>query len=426
MMTTSLAAPWMAPNSAARPVNSSRDLRAGESVHAGSFSSLRRRAVLEGCKWDPQVGDVETLSTFPLVLKAGAWKRIASQSEQLAREATAAEEEIARRPELLNQLGLPRALRRILAEKTPLTPAAGRVMRFDFHSTTQGWRISEANSDVPGGFTEASHFTALMAQHFPRLRPAGDPADVWSAALAAAAGPSGVVALLSAPGYMEDHQVVAFLAARLARRGCRPHLAKPEQIHWRDGLAFLETAWHRGLLDVLVRFYQAEWLARLPEKSGWRCFFRGGATRVANPALAVISESKRFPLVWEKLSTALPAWRAALPETRDPRNAPWSRDDGWLLKTALCNTGDTVSVREFMRPDDWLRTQLAAQLFPSRWVAQRRFESVPVSTPIGPRHVCVGVYTVNGRAAGAYARLSGTPVIDFAASDAALLLEDDE
>jgi len=33
---------------------------------------------------------------------------------------------------------------------------------------------------------------------------------------------------------------------------------------------------------------------------------------------------------------------------------------------------------------------------------------------------------VNGRTAGAYARCSKQPVIDFAAADIALLLEDDE
>ena len=100
-------------------------------------------------------------------------------------------------------------------------------MRFDFHPTTQGWRISEANSDVPGGFSEASYFTGLMAQHFPNLQTAGNPGEIWSHALAGAVSSSGTVALMSAPGYMEDHQVIAFLAARLRERGCRPYLASP-------------------------------------------------------------------------------------------------------------------------------------------------------------------------------------------------------
>ena len=59
-------------------------------------------------------------------------------------------------------------------------------------------------------------------------------------------------------------------------------------------------------------------------------------------------------------------------------------------------------------------------------MAQRRFESMPIPTPLGPRHVCVGVYTVNGKAAGAYVRLSEKPLIDFCATDVALLIEPNE
>src|SRR5437667_5731039 len=142
-------------------------------------------------------------------------------------------------------------------------------MRFDFQLTSEGWRISEANSDVPGGFTEASYFNQMMAAHFPNLRAAGNPAEAWSNAVAGAASSRNAVALLSAPGYMEDQQVVAFLAARLRERGCHTHLAKPEQILWRDGIAQLDAAWHRGPMDAVIRFYQAEWLARLPQKTGW-------------------------------------------------------------------------------------------------------------------------------------------------------------
>jgi glutathionylspermidine synthase len=423
--------PLVVPNGSAselsdRPEGAFEHLRAAQSISAAAFSSLRRRAMLEGCKWDPQIGDVDVLLPFPLILSADVWKQIASQAERLSEESTAAEQEVSQRPELLGELGLPTPLRRVLAKEIPPTPAAGRVTRFDFHPTTHGWRISEANSDVPGGFTESSHFTALMAEHFSQFRMAGNPAALWSDALAAAAGPSAVIALLSAPGYMEDHQVIAFLAASLRERGCSPHLAKPEQIAWRDGLAYLDTKWYCGPLNAIVRFYQAEWLARLPGRLNWGHFFRGGTTRVANPALAVISESKRFPLVWEKLSTALPTWQALLPETRDPRDAPWSSDDSWLLKAAMCNTGEAIGVREWMTRGEWLRTKMAVQLFPSNWVAQRRFESVPVSTPVGLRHACVGVYTVNGQAAGAYARLSPKSLIDFTANDVALLINHTE
>jgi hypothetical protein len=60
--------------------------------------------VLEGCKWDPQVGDLDTLSPFPLVMKSSVWKRLASYAELLTAEAILAEEEISQRPELLEYL----------------------------------------------------------------------------------------------------------------------------------------------------------------------------------------------------------------------------------------------------------------------------------------------------------------------------------
>jgi hypothetical protein len=408
------------------PLANGIGLRAGPALDPAAMSEIRRRAVLDGCKWDPQVGDTGTLAPFPLVMSRRVWRRLATQAERLASEAMAAEEEILRRSELLWALGLPRPLRRVLAGREALTPAAGRVIRFDFHPTREGWRISEANSDVPGGFSEASHFTGMMAAHFPDWQTAGDPAAAWADTLAAATSDGGLVALVSAPGHMEDHQVVAFLAARLRERGRRTGAAKPEQITWRDGRASVATGWCRGSVDVIVRFHQAEWLSALPAKCRWEHFFRGGRVLVANSGVAVISESKRFPLVWDRLATALPAWRELLPETRDPREAPWETDDDWLLKTAFCNTGDTVSSREWMPRSEWFRARRGARWFPGSWLAQKRFESTRVDTPAGARHVCAGVYTVNGRAAGAYARLSERPVIDFAAVDAALLIEDDE
>jgi hypothetical protein len=395
-------------------------------IDSEAWLEIRRCAVLDGCKWDPQVGDVDTLSPFPLVLKASTWNQLARYAEQLTTEAISAENEISQRPDLIAQLGFPRGLRRVLASESRLTPAAGRVMRFDFHYTTHGWRISEANSDVPGGFSEASQFTQMMARRFLHLRPAGNPGEVWSCALAEAVASSGFVALLSAPGYMEDHQVVTFLARRLREYGCAAYLAKPEQIVWRNGSAYLDTAWYRGPVDLIVKFYQAEWLARLSRKFGWEKFFRGGKTLVANPPLAVISESKRFPLVWDQLSTRMPTWHTLLPETRDPRDAPWSSEESWLLKTAMCNNGDSVCIRNMMSPKTWFRVRMSVQLSPGQWIAQRRFESVSISTPIGLRHVCIGVYTVNGRTSGAYARLSEKPLTDLSATDVALLLKDDE
>ncbi len=414
-----------------QPKCSGLGLRAGAELDPVEFARIRRHVALEGCKWDPQVGDVCTLAHFPLLLCESVWRQLALWSEELATETLRAEQEILGRPELLTRLGLPGQLCRALQTDAAPTPTALRIMRFDFHPTTEGWRISEVNSDVPGGYTESTCFTEEFARRYPSNEPAGRTAHVWADALAqrAMADPGasrGTVALLAAPGYMEDQQVIVYLAGLLRARGCRTILGRPGQVHWRDDLAEVETRTGRSPVAAVVRFYQAEWLARLPLRTGWCRYFRGSRTPMVNPGTAIISESKRFPLVWDQLRCSLNRWRALLPETREPTEARWRSDDDWIVKSALCNTGDDVGLRAALTDREWRQLRWEVWLQPRRWLAQRRFVSVPVETPIGPLHPCLGIYVINGRAAGAYARLSPKPLINYAAIDAALLLEEDQ
>lgn len=403
-----------------------RPCRAGEMLDAHAFERVRRSMLLDHCKWDPQVGDTGTLAPFPLILRESTWRRLAGWAEALAAEAAAAESELVHRPELHRALGLPRRVRRVLASahREGLTPGVGRVIRFDFHPTTEGWRISEANSDVPGGFTEASSFPRLMAEHSPQaVRVAGDPAAQWADAMAAGARSGASVALLVAPGYMEDQQVVQFLARRLADRGLHPQVCDPRQLRWRGGRASFETEFCRAPVGAIVRFYQGEWLAGLPGQCGWPRMICGGSTPVSNPGSALLIESKRFPIVWRELTVPLPTWRTLLPETRGPREVDWAHDDRWLLKAAYCNNGDEVAIRSCLQRAQWRKAAGRARWNPGGWVAQRRFEGVPVPTPLGPMHPCIGVYTVDGRAAGIYGRMTGGAVIDYSAVDVAVLVE---
>jgi hypothetical protein len=411
-------------------------LRAGPALETERFAAVRRRMLLEFCKWDPQVGDVETLAPFPLLLPQSQFGELAASAEALAQETLELEQHLLRRSDLHARLGLPRSLRRVfvqaLAER--VTPAACRILRFDFHPTTDGWRVSEVNSDVPGGFAEASAFAALMAEAVRGERPgcglavavAGDPAAACADALVrTATNTRGIIALLAAPGFMEDQQVIAGLARLLRERGVTAIASEPRQLTWQRARAYLRSDAYDGPLAALVRFYQGEWLARLPAHSGWRQLFVGGMTPIANPGSAILTESKRLPLVWNALGAACPTWRRVLPETRDPRDAPWASDDRWLIKKAFCNTGDSVSVRGLLPERLWRARALAARLFPQAWVAQRRFEITALETPAGHAFPCIGVHTVDGRACGLYGRLSPTPLIDYAAVDAAVLIEAD-
>ncbi len=76
-------------------------------LDAERFAAVRRRLVLDGFKWDPQVGDVGTLAAFALVLPAAVWRQLAGLAEWLTAEALRAEDELLHRPDLLRRLGLP-------------------------------------------------------------------------------------------------------------------------------------------------------------------------------------------------------------------------------------------------------------------------------------------------------------------------------
>jgi len=387
------------------------------------YLQFRRRAIFECDKWDPQVGDVSVVARHPLVLRSAAWEEVRHLAEALAAETMAAEVEIASRPVLHDRLGLPRAVRRALARAPVIGPSAGtaRIIRFDFHHTTDGWRISEANTDVPGGLNEASGFARLMAPHYPAASIVGDPGAAFADAVVSAAGPRGVVVLVHATAYSDDQQMMTYVSRLLRAQGIDAHLASPAHVRWIDGRASLDAAWRRGNIDAIVRFFPAEWLPQLAADAAWPSYFAGGRTPLANPATAILVQSKRFPLIWDELRTPLPTWRALLPETQDPRDVGWRGDPSWVLKPALGRVGEGIGMAESIAPGEWKRIRRAATWSPSHWVAQRRFTVAPLETDAGPVFPCLGVYTIDGRVAGAYGRLSARPLIDSRAEDAAVL-----
>ncbi|MEY2879252.1 MAG: hypothetical protein RLZZ15_1632 [Verrucomicrobiota bacterium] len=382
---------------------------------------IRRHLELACCKWDAQVGDTDTLAPFALVLPRAQHAALAHAAEHLAAELLAAETELLARPELWLALGLPARVRRVFEGAEPWTPTAARVIRFDFHPTDDGWRISEANGDVPGGYIEASDFTDLLAAQSPGTKSTGDPTAALVAALGGPAGAPRRIALLAAAGYGSDQQVAAHLGAALRRRGVEPILTRPESLRWEGGLARVARPHREIPVDAIFRFYQGEWMIR-QRRDDWHRLFRGGRTPVCNPAAAVLTESKRLPLLWPRLDTAMPTWREFLPHT-SAANALWPGSHrGRVLKAAYGNTGESVFSPGWSRPREWLAARAAAALRPGRWIAQARFRTQRVATPLGAMHPCLGVFTVNGRAVGTYGRLSAGPLIDFAAIDVAVLV----
>lgn len=393
-------------------------------------AELRRRAIFECCKWDPQVEDIDTLAPLAVVLRPSAWRELATLAEALYGETLALEEALQQRPDLHRALALPRRIRQILAtlairNATQRGTPDLRVMRFDFHPAEEGWQVSEVNSDVPGGYNEASGWSALVAEHVPEARQAADPARILARQIRARLLEGGTVALVHATAYTDDRQVMTFLARRLQQEGLRPVLVGPDHIDWRDGRAFIDTDWFAGQADFLFRFFPAEWLPNLDRRVEWSRFFGASLTPQCNPATALLSQGKRWPLLLDQLEVALPTWERLLPETLDPRDVDWRRDTAWVVKPAMGRVGEWVGIHSVTSARDWKAIRRSLRWGSRHWVAQRRFRSTPLVVQGEPWHICFGVYVIDGRAAGIYGRMASQPLINHTACDVAVLVEPD-
>jgi hypothetical protein len=169
-------------------------------------------------------------------------------AEQLAEETIRAEATLLEAGDKNNVLGMPSSLSQVLfSKKAPKhqSMSATRAMRFDFHPTSEGWRVSEINSDVPGGWTEATELPKLYRQFYEGMSLPSSPLDAWSDSMQRHTD-GGRVALLSAPGFLEDQQVIFAFMRRL--ESCNipcSVIQQPNALKWRtDGCCALRRTGH--------------------------------------------------------------------------------------------------------------------------------------------------------------------------------------
>jgi len=401
-------------------------ITAGLNLPLEIWQRLRLRAIFDHCKWDTQCGDQEVLAHFPFRLSVETVQQLARFAELLTSEALTAEREILAKPKGLELLGLPGAIRDCLARAVNEEHARDvRVMRFDFHYTTEGWRISEVNADVPGGYVEASGWNALFAQQYDTTTPM-DPTQEYAQAICAELSAGSLIALTHATVYSEDRQVMVHLGRELERRGMRVCLASPRNISWSNGAAILNTDFERDNPAFVARLSPAEWLPREGGRERWAAWFGPTITPLSNPGRAIVLQSKRFSLAWDKLASELPTWRRLLPETRCPSEAGNIASGEWVLKPAFGRVGEDVGIRGVSSEDEYERILMAARRQPEQWIAQRRFHVMPVATEEGNVFPCIGAYTVNGKFAGLYGRAARAPLVNENAFDVAVLIRNDD
>ncbi|HSA93853.1 MAG TPA: glutathionylspermidine synthase family protein [Terriglobales bacterium] len=395
-------------------------LRPGPALSGEAWHKVRTRTIFDCCKWDVQCEDHSVLAPFPLLIGEAEWAALGALAESLAAEALVAERELLSRRDLHRRLGLPRAIRRVLRRSQP--PANGvRVMRFDFHPTGDGWRLSEVNADVPGGFIEAGGFASLMAEHYEGAKALPNPAEAYVRETLGHAGPGALVALVHATAYVDDREVMEYLCRCFRSRGARAVAVSPVHLAWRHQRAELSVGFAGQVPDAVVRFFPAEWMPQLASES-WEPYFNGSRTPLSNPATALVLQSKRFPLIWDDLRTPLPTWRKVMPPSELPERITALPDDEWVIKPALGRMGEDIGMRGVTPCRQMEQIVRQATRKPEEWVLQRRFAVTPMVAEDGPLFPCLGVFTVDGKRAGVYGRVARKPLVDHEAQDAAVLI----
>lgn len=377
-------------------------------------------------KWDPQFSDNNTIAKYALVITEEEHKELEKLTEDLDRETREAEEFLNNNQNLTKPLILSKKVEEQIGRMKNYKPEEHiRLMRYDFHPTTEEkWKVSEVNSDVPGGFAEAS----LMPRAAMQLLKEGnywyrDFGECMCDAVSQKVQSKGRIMLVHCTCYSDDRQVMQFLGDRLKYKGFSVIYGAADHINFKDNKAYSILDGNEGELNAIFRFTPIEWLVDIKPQR-WQGYF-DTTTVSCNHPVAVYAQTKRFPFVWdvlEKNGISMATWRKLLPKTIEVRDAKGK--EGYIYKPAYGRVGEKISIEEACIGDEYKKIINDVKKHPKKYIAQKRFDSKVLNGENGEKyHVCLGSYTVEGKHAGYYARISKSPRIDSNAADIPVLIE---
>jgi len=401
------------------------------SIPKSEYEKYRRDVIFEGYKWDPQYLDNNTIAGNVLVLSEDEHNELKMLTEKLYVETVNAEKVLNSDLKLTKPLKLPLKARRELSKmKNYDNEQHVRLMRFDFHPTVDGkWVISEVNSDVPGGFAEASKMPAIAMKLLENDRCNYNKyyfdnfGEIILQAITSKVKPDGRIALVHCTSFSDDRQVMQFLGDRLKEAGFQVIYVAADHINFIGNKAISILSSNEGEIDGIFRFTPLEWLINIKPKR-WSGYFSATTMSVNHP-IAIFAQTKLFPLVWDALEVNgvdLSFWKKLLPETVEVGKV--KNREGFIYKPIYGRVGEGISIKEACRENEYNKILKDVRWHPKKYMAQKRFESKAVVDDFGKSfHVCFGAYCVEGKAAGYYARISEKPRIDSAAADIPVLVE---
>lgn len=390
------------------------------------YDEYRLKLMFDCYKWDPQFEDHNTVAKHALVLSHAEYLELKKLTESMDSETIAAEEFLNKHVELAKPLHLSKKIHKEILSMSNYDPTKHiRLMRYDFHPVVGGgWAVSEVNSDVPGGFAEASMWppvamNALSDYGYSYI----DFGQMMVDAIKAKVKPGGRIMMVHCTCYSDDRQVMQYLGDKLQTNGFQIIQGAADHIRFENNKAISILDGNTGPLDAIIRFNPLEWVKDIKPKH-WAGYFNTETVSCNHP-IALFAQTKRFPFVWDVLEQngiSMATWRSLLPETMNVKDAKGK--DGFIYKPVYGRVGENIGIKEACSDKEYKQIMLGVSLFPRKYLAQKRFVSKPLFGADGQEyHVCVGSYTINGKHAGFYARINNAPRIDSNAADIAVLIE---
>ena len=396
------------------------------SIPKNKYEDYRFDAMFDCYKWDPQFEDNNTLARHVLVISKEEHKELEKLTEMLDKETIEAEEFLNKNLKLTKPLALPKKIHNELKRMNNYDSSKHiRLMRYDFHPTIEGnWAVSEVNSDVPGGFAESSLLPELAMKLFKNKKYSSiNFSDILVNSIISKVKPNGTIMMVHCTSYSDDRQVMQFLGDKLEKNSFNVIYAAADHLRFKNKEAFSILSGNEGKVDGIFRFTPLEWLKDIKPKY-WDGYF-DTITPSCNHPIAIFAQTKRFPLMWdvlEKNGIKLTTWKKLLPDTIEVKNI--KNKTGYIYKPACGRVGEKISIKEACEEDEYKEIIKDVKKHPKNYLAQKKFNSKPLISPEGDSfHVCLGSYTVDGKHAGYYARISKTPRIDSNAADIPVLIE---
>ena len=396
------------------------------SIPKNKYDDYRLDAIFKCYKWDPQFLDSNTLAKYILVISRDEHEMLKKLTEDIDIETREAEEFLNKNLKLAKPLALPKKIyKELKSMKNYDSSKHIRLMRYDFHPTMEEkWAVREVNSDVPGGFAEASLLPEIACYLLKKEKYYYiNFGEILTSAIARKIEPKGTIMLVHCTSYSDDRQVMQFLGDKLKSMGFNIIYAAADHLRFKNKEAISILDGNKGRISAIFRFTPLEWLKDIKPKY-WGGYFNT-TTPSCNHPIAIFAQTKRFPLVWnhlEKKGIKLSTWRELLPETIEVKSAKGK--NGYIYKPACGRVGEKISIKEACEEDEYKEIIKDVKRHPKNYLAQKKFNSKPLISEDGESfHICLGSYTVDGKHSGYYARISKTPRIDSNAADIPVLIE---